>query len=45
VLGTQGDASRGERTSMHLTVTAGHLPYIGEFLRDLTEAADLAEPA
>lgn len=42
VLGTQGDASRGENKTMHLTVTAGHLPHIAEFLDDLTAAADLA---
>lgn len=39
VLGTQGDASRGEEQTMHLTVTAGHLPHIDEFLRDLAAAA------
>jgi hypothetical protein len=42
VLGTQGNASRGEERSIHLTVTAGHLAVIGEFLHDLREAAALA---
>lgn len=45
VLGTQGDASRGEERSIHLTVTAGHLPVIDEFLHDLSEAAALAGEA
>ncbi|HEY1639973.1 MAG TPA: aminotransferase class V-fold PLP-dependent enzyme [Streptosporangiaceae bacterium] len=39
VLGTQGDVSRGEEKTMHLTVTAGHRPHIDEFLHDLAEAA------
>jgi sphinganine-1-phosphate aldolase len=43
VLGTQGDTSRGEDKTIHLTVTAGHLPYIAEFLHDLGEAAALAD--
>ncbi|HEY2549259.1 MAG TPA: aspartate aminotransferase family protein [Streptosporangiaceae bacterium] len=38
-LGTQGDDSRGEQRSIHLTVTAGHLPVMPEFLADLERAA------
>jgi glutamate/tyrosine decarboxylase-like PLP-dependent enzyme len=45
VLGTQGDTSRGEEQTIHLTVTAGHLPHIDEFLHDLCEATALAGPA
>lgn len=45
-LGTQGDAGRGEQKSIHLTVTAGHLPVIAEFLADLASAvAAAAAPA
>jgi sphinganine-1-phosphate aldolase len=42
VLGTQGDPARGEEPSIHLTVTAGHLPVIPEFLAGLAGAADEA---
>jgi sphinganine-1-phosphate aldolase len=45
VLGTQGDPARGEEPSIHLTVTAGHLPVMNEFLGDLANAAAAASPA
>lgn len=42
VLGVQGYAGTGEEPSIHLTVTAGHLPVIDEFLNDLSDAAAAA---
>jgi sphinganine-1-phosphate aldolase len=42
VLGTQGDPASGQEPSIHLTVTAGHLRVMSEFLNDLAEAADEA---
>jgi sphinganine-1-phosphate aldolase len=43
-LGTQGDPGRGEEKTIHLTVTAGHLPVTTEFLADLAVAAAAARP-
>jgi sphinganine-1-phosphate aldolase len=39
VLGTQGDPAYGQELSIHLTVTAGHLRVMSEFLADLADAA------
>jgi hypothetical protein len=45
VLGTQGDPARGEEHTFHLTVMAGHLRVMSEFLNDLAEAAEEASDA
>lgn len=39
VLGVQGSDGAAEEPSIHLTVTAGHLPVIAEFLSDLRDVA------
>lgn len=41
VLGTQGPSPQVDCT-IHLTVTSGHQPFIGEFLRDLRGAVEIA---
>lgn len=41
-VGMQGNSERHEVPTMHLTVTAGHLPVVGEFLADLAASADVS---